>query len=414
MPALFAAAGMVLAWWLTDLDRRALVTHPWLASLLPDLDPEAVRVILGTIAGSTITVLSLVYSMTLVVFTLAAGTLGPRLVERFLEDQNSQIAAGVLAATFSFALVAMVEPRNAGAARLSVMAALVLALASLATLLLFVRAISRRVTLDSELARIADSLAAEAAVLARARNEEAARAPHAPAAWPPPGLPLTSVAASASGYASRCDVGALIELARQQDAQLELLVQPGDPVLQGAPVARFHGGGAETEARIRALVGVAGQRAEADDASFNLHLLLEIALRALSPGINDSYTALAVTDRLVAAMLVLLRAPPATAWRGDEDGVARVLWPDFDGSAAIGAIFPVLRRAAHGNALVVGRLADVLAMLAGLVHPGHRAALLAQAHALRASVDAASFEPTDRAMLEARCAAAERSLAGAG
>ncbi len=321
------------------------------------LEPEPARAVLSTLAGAAMTALGLVYSITLVVFTLAAGSIAPRLLERFTKDRVSQLAIGALGALFLHALVSLaLSPEGPSLA--PPLLACLMALLAVMLLLVFVDRVARRITVDEEIDAIASGLDARIASMAGRSGALERRDLVLPAG------PEVAVRAPASGYLESVAFEALAAAARARSGFLDFRVAPGDPVLKGDIVARALGPGAEAlAAETRDCFAIGRRRTEEGDLRFSVSLLLEIALRALSPGVNDSFTAISVINRLVASLAVAAEhGLDAGVWC-DAEGAPRIAIPKAGLDELIRFAFDPIRQAAAGNLLVVAAASEALKRL---------------------------------------------------
>lgn len=322
------------------------------------LEPGPARAVLSTLAGAAMTALGLVYSITLVVFTLAAGSIAPRLLERFTKDRVSQVAIGALGALFLHSLAALaLSPEGPSLAPPFV--ACLMALLAVMLLLVFVDRVARRITVDEEIDAIAGGLDARIAAMASRGVSVERRALVLPEG------PEAALLAPSSGYLESVAFEALAAAARERSGFLDFRIAPGDHLLEGEIVARALGPGAAALAEeARACFTVARRRTEAGDLRFSVSLLLEIALRALSPGVNDSFTAISVINRLTASLsLAAERGLDAGVWC-DVEGAPRIAIPRSGLDELIRFAFDPIRHAAAGNLLVADAAVHALERLA--------------------------------------------------
>ncbi len=354
------------------------------------------RAVFGALAGAAMTALGLVYSITLVVFTLAAGSIAPRLLERFASDRWSQIAIGALGALFLHALISLAfAPANGAFA--PVWAALGLAALSVLLLLLFVDRVAHRVTIDEEIAAIAEGLdrrlRAAAAIACDARRDELV----------PPGGGEAPIRAPVSGYLNRIDMEAIARFARERSGFVDFLIPPGEAVFEGDVVARALGADAAALAEeARAACDFGRRRTEEGDLRFSVNLLLEIAIRALSPGVNDSFTAIAVIDRLAASLALGAEVGYAAGVVADRTGAPRVATPEEGLEALIDAGFGPIRRACRDNLLVAGAALAALRRLEPKLEGAAKAAAARQGELILAEVAAGPALESDIEALKAR------------
>ena len=398
--ALFGVAQVVL--WLDRLFAAELA-RLWDGSLVVPYDTATT--ILSTLAAGALTTLGLVYSLVLVVFTTAAGNIGPRLLPRFTDDRINQVTAGLFGGLFLFALSVLFATVPAHVPLLGLFVCVVLAIAAVLQLILFVNSAARSVQVDAEVAEIAEQLERQITGLADdddwTDRSALSRRPEAD--------PQTFHARS-SGYLGDLDVEALLDLAVRDDVLLTLEHGPGDFVLQGAPLIRASSAPHDPDAFEEGLAGaiaLTSTRSPEADVEYAVNLLIEIALRALSPGINDTYTAIACVDRLSAA----LAAPVREGLRGEVrllHGTPRLVVPNLSLSGLVATMFGPLRRAASGNVLMHEAMLDALARLHAEAEPGARRLLRREARLVLAEAARASLLSDDMRLLRRRAGAVLR------
>ncbi|MEP7329798.1 MAG: DUF2254 family protein, partial [Betaproteobacteria bacterium] len=166
------------------------------------------------------------------------------------------------------------------------------------------------------------------------------------------------------------------------------------------------------EAAVNAVFILGHQRTATQDIEFAIHQLVEIAVRALSPGINDPFTAITCVDRLGSAVRRLAqRKMPSSVQHFDEQGQLRVIAPAITFPAIVDAAFNQIRQNARSSAAVSVRLLETIAVIAEVVHrPEDRAALLRHADMILRGAREALPEHWDRQEVEARYLAAARVL----
>lgn len=377
--------------------------------------PDGARTLLSTAAGSLITVAGVVFSMTLVGLSLASQQFGPRLVGNFMRDRGNQVVLGTFVATFVYCLLVLrtvrsADPLGESAAfvpQLSLGVALLLTLASLGVLLYFIHHTAESVQVSYVLARVSRALTAQILAFPEAPGEAperragvaVGRFPHlgrpqerdataeeAPAedggaregtpqgAGGRPGaeelsaLPddfrsqAVTVRARRGGYVQSIDSAGLVALAREHDAVLRLHHPPGSLVMLDGPLADVY----PAEA-VDAVVGrienhylLGAVRTPSQDPYFLFDQLLEVAVRALSPGINDPLTANTCIDRIAEALNLLSRRQLPSPTLCDDDGTLRVVVPRPELAPLARHLFAELRAHGAGDPLVARHLAVTL------------------------------------------------------
>ncbi len=329
---------------------------PALTDLLPSFAPGTASDLLAIIATAAMTALSLTYSLTLIVFTLAAGSIGPRLLKRFTSDRISHITAGAFAGTFLYTLncIAFVAPE--GRPSLTVLVALLLAAHAVLQLIFFVRHVAQTVSIDDEVAEIADRLST---VLKEHRTRYSALDE-----VPDEDAFETSIEADRPGYVGAIDERLLVQVAKEHDLIARIVARPGGFVAEGEAILKLSKSVDEdVAARIQAAMQVEPSRSAGREVEFSIHLLVEIALRALSPGVNDVYTAIAVSDGISGAIADILDQDDAPIGILDDDGEPRLILPGLSIWELVGQAYHPLRSAGRNSILMTQALARAFGRL---------------------------------------------------
>ncbi|GKX35783.1 MAG: hypothetical protein MnENMB40S_34010 [Rhizobiaceae bacterium MnEN-MB40S] len=319
---------------------------------------ESARSVLSAIAGAAITTLSLTYSLVLVVFTLAAGNIGPRLLKRFSTETVNQVTAGLFGGTFLYALVALAFVHPNFVPRITVGGAVLLSMLCVFQLIFFVRHVSESVSIDDEIAKITMRLG-EALTKHMNRVDEAGDSPDIDCE--------EGLDAGSAGYIGAIAEDDLVALANREDIVVRVVMSPGGFVLSDETLlALSKQVGDDVADEIRKLVHIEPSRSQSRPIEFNIHLLVEIALRALSPGVNDAYTAIAAIDSLSSALARIADRTTRPLFLCDEKSKVRVVLPELSFGDLLGQAFHPLRRASADNLPVAQALARALARLYGL------------------------------------------------
>ena len=318
---------------------------------------ESARTLLTVVAGGAMTALSLTYSLVLVVFTLAAGNIGPRLLARFASEPVNQVTAGILGGTFLYSLTTLVFMKADFVPGFTVAGSGALAIISVVQLIYFVRHVSESVSVDSEIADISHRLTKqlEALIAASADDEEAFSGDSEFG---------RTLSAPQAGYFSIPAPGRLAALAAEHDMRIRFSCPPGDFVTTGTPLATCDRDiGEELAEKLADAISLTASRVEDGSPRFSINLLVEIALRALSPGVNDTFTAIAVSNSLSESLSRMKGSTEGGTVHAAEDGSARVYVPAQGFEQLLAQSFDPLRRAATGNVLMYQALARALSRL---------------------------------------------------
>ncbi|WP_407529615.1 DUF2254 domain-containing protein [Methylobacterium oryzisoli] len=358
---------------------------------------EGARALLSAVASSTIGVAGTTFSITIAALTLASNQMGPRLLRNFVRDARNQVVLGIFLGTFAYALMVLRTVRtvqeNPFVPHLAISGAIALALVSLATLVWFVHHIATSINVETVIDSVHGDLCD--AVEAHTRDEADVQAPAEALRGGP-------IAAAEGGYLQVVDVDGLADWSHEHGTVLRLRARPGDYVPAGFPVA-FLSAGVEDANKIIARALTFGRRPAAlQDLEYSIRQLVEIAVRALSPGINDPMTAGSVLDHLGDA---LCRIAPRHLLTGAvvREGRVVLIHPvtDYDGLCDV--MFHLIRQNATGSVHVLARLLDVLARVAEVERLTDRlATLLRHADLALAAARRDVTEPRDLADVEVR------------
>lgn len=297
--------------------------------------PEGARAILATVAGSLITVTSLTFSLTVVALQMASSQFTPRLMGTFLSDRGNQAVLSVFLGTFAYTLAVLRSVRSAteGAGPfvpdVAVAVGLVLTVVSVAMLVYFFDHLSQQLRVESVLAEV------QRDTLALARNHLSRRGTDpTPPTMPDMPSDAVTVRALRSGYLQAVDIDRLVRVASEAGAILRLRPSVGSHVTEGTTLAwampQPGGGPLDEEQLTRPVHGgvhLGRERTLQQDVAFGVRQLVDIAARALSPGVNDPATAVATIAALAPVMGELAGRDLAPLIGVDHDGLVRAIAP---------------------------------------------------------------------------------------
>jgi len=414
LPLALAVAAGALAYFLTQLERFAISEWVSATGWLYTIDATGARQFLSTLVASSITVTSLVFSLTLVALSQVSSQLGPRLVRRFRRDRLNQFVLGALAGTFIFSLVllrAVSSDRGDNyVPHLSITVALVLALISFGLLIYFIHHMASAIRVDAVVARVGTDL--DAALFRFQASGRGAPDQTGPRDEPPArsGEPIR---ASKTGYIQTIDYAALAATAKEGGGTIRLDRRAGHFVLAGLPIGGFQasdGTADEIGTAIGRSIVIGAERTIAQDIEFAVGEMVEIALRALSTGVNDPRSAITCIDRLGGGLATVLDDGLPTGRIADADGRLRVVADVVTFEGLVRAAFDQIRQASAGMTAVMIRLVDICADLGRLAgDDAQRDALRGQVEAITRLSDSVA-DPADRDDLHDRIEHARRAL----
>ncbi|MEP7100605.1 MAG: DUF2254 domain-containing protein [Burkholderiales bacterium] len=373
LPGILSLAGVLCAVGLVSLDRSG-VLPPWLIdnAWVYNGGGTGARTLLGAIASSTIGVAGTVFSITIAALSLAAGQMGPRLLRNFTHDRGVQFTLGAFLGTFAYALTVLrsVRTQSEGAftPHLSLTIGILLAFVCLATLIYFVGHMAGRINVDTVIDLVGDDLRS---AVERLTVDTAGPIAPVDGFW----RGATIVADARRGYLQHLDVDRLADWAAGHGTAIRLKVRPGDYVFPGAPIAELTVPVEDAGDAIRSASALNSVRVSADDLEFAIRQLVEVAVRALSPGINDPHTAISVLDRLGAALCDIAPVFLPTGVH-QRDGRTALVVPAVDYDGVVDGMFHLIRQNAGGSAAVLIRMLDVLCAVASCERDAARRATL--------------------------------------
>lgn len=295
VPTLCVVAAMVAAPTVAAIDAAYSAT----GGVLFSGGPDSARQILGVIASSVLTFAGLVFSITIVALQLASTQFSPRVLRAFLRDRHTQVGLGVFVGTYTFALLTLREVRGPDVdgqifvPGLGVTVAVGLALASVATLMVFIHHMAQSVRVVVVIDRIAAETVHALDALYPADPQ--------PRSWSAPVTgPTQVVAAHATGVLAYVDVADLVSFATDHDATVELLVEAGTYVIRAQPLFRVTGD--VDPGHLHNLVGFESEREVSQDPAYGFRQLVDIGEKAISPAVNDPTTAVQCIDRIHALL----------------------------------------------------------------------------------------------------------------
>ena len=307
-PASFSVVAALLGFAMVSLDRNGygdwILDNPWIIPARPQVASDMLMVM----AGSMIGVASTVFSITIAAVAYASGTYGPRLLTNFLEDRGNQLSLATFIGSFVYAIVVMrsvraedeVAPAGLDVAtslpgftpQLSLLVAYLLMAGCVGVLVFFLNHVPSSIQINVVIENIARKLLATIAeIYPRVGDLREAREPI-------PGLP---VVADATGYIRLIDFEKLERLARNSQSTVSVRVRTGDFVHPGLTLLEVTGGRPADRAELTGYFSLGATRTPEQDPHFLIDELVEIGLRALSPGINDPFTAITAIHWLGAA-----------------------------------------------------------------------------------------------------------------
>ncbi len=325
-------------------------------------DGSAARTVLSVIAGSLITVAGLTFSITMVVLQLASSQFSPRILRTFFGDRITQITIGTFVGTFVYSILVLRAVGSFGDAgfvpRLSVTTASLFGIAAAVLLIVFLHHVSQMIQVSHVAANIAQQTLARADVLypkPYGRPVEDERVSDLLDSWH--SQSAGRVLPSHPGYVQRVAIDHLAKSLAPHAERVAIPVCPGDFVSIEAPIAEVWPASAAERCRsqLRSVVSIASERDLVQDLDFGLRQLTDMALKALSPGMNDPMTAVTCISYLRSLLVRLAEreSPPSVRRFPDLELTVIVRRRGFD--EYLESMLQI-NRYAEGDAWVVGEM----------------------------------------------------------
>jgi len=368
---------------------------------------EGARAILQTIAGASATALALVVTLTVTVLSNAGSQFGQRLIRNFMRAVVPKVTLGLFVAStvFSLAVLSRVETvQDPFVPSLSTGVAIVLAFASIVALLVYVHTVALDIQVPSVVAGVAEDLASAVDEYASAPVEEGWRGSEEQRELEERlANDGRDVLASRSGYLQYVDRPALVAMAKGTGAVLRLRLRPGQFLVAGTPMATVwppDAAGPLADEIDRALLE-GPNRTIRQDLRFAVDQMVEVALRALSPALNDQFTGLQCIHWLGDALLRLSQLELPSPVHRDEEGRPRVLEPVLTFEEVVDSAFDPIRRAGREHPGVLEQILITIGRIAPYtLDDGHREVLMAEARTTLEEAPLDSFTEKDRRGLQ--------------
>ncbi|MBA3644026.1 MAG: DUF2254 domain-containing protein [Chloroflexia bacterium] len=404
MPAVITLLAVALAYLTLQIDRELLRDREHDLGWIFGGGAEGARGVLAAISGTMITVTALVFSITVVSLQLASSQLTPRVLRSFMGDRGNQVVLGFFIGTFTYALLVLravrspLEDEGGFVPSLSVTVSMVMALISVALLIFYVHhaanAMRASVVIDRA-ARVTLDLVERVYP-----NDDAAEPFPIPSPWQPAGV-ATVVRADKGGYLQRVDEPALLALAENHAVTVRVELMVGAFALPDGALAslwpeidpeRRDG----CERAIRSALPLGFERAPHADIELGMQQLVDIAVKALSPGINDPSTAMLCIDRLGEVLVAIGKRGSAEAVRRGDDGSVRLVLhpPIFD--RLVHLAFDQIRHYGVADPALAAYLVTALGKVAALLPGDRQDRLVRQARLVLAAIETEIALPADR------------------
>ncbi len=393
----------------TWIDQRVLDTWPRLFGA----GAGGSRGMLVAVASSMITIAGVVFSITLVALSLASSQYTSRVLRNFMKDRTTQTVLGVFVGIFVYCLVVLRTIREGPdlefVPSLAVLGGVLLAFVGIGCFIYFIHHVATSIQASHILARIAAETVGRIDHLFPddvGREDEYRSGPDPSCA--DPRRHWHAAPAPRTGYIQRVEAESLLAIARNQKTVVRMEHHVGDFIIKGMPLASIlttedsQPPSREAISDVSAAYAINAQRTIDQDAAYGIRQIVDVALKAISPGINDTTTAVMSLDYLTAILVKLCGRGIESPCRFDE-GELRVITRGATFASMVELAFEQIRQNAGGNVAVLARLVEALHTLEGQTRrPNRRRVLLHQAQATEEVIGRSIPDSMSREPVEAR------------
>lgn len=376
-PSTMTFGAVLLGILLPHLDSR--LGSDWIRAVgfIRPTEVDGARAILTTLAGATLGVAGVAFSVTIVAVSFASSNYGPRLIGNFMGDRKNQIVLGIFVATFVYCITVLstVHSRSelsdttleAFVPQLSVFFALLLTLAAVGALIAYIHHIPESINIMNLTAKIGDKLHRSVMLMMdgedRGGRAEQDTVDVEPWREEPQAENGEMICAEAAGFLQQVDLESLAALARERKTQIIVHRAPGDFLVAGETIMSARpdkNGDGSIAQRMRVCYTQGANRTDVQDVLFLSDQLVEVLGRALSPGVNDPHTAMLCLNWLRAGLVAFARRSPAQPAKSDD----LVLYRRITFEDMLNRSFDRMRQYVAADRTVTLHALDVLAELA--------------------------------------------------
>ena len=404
-PAAAAVIAVALAIGITAVDQMPYFTAPTMLRI----GAESARAVLGTIAGAMLAVVGMIFSILMVVLVLASQQFSPRILRNFARDPISQNVLGIFIGTFIYSLLVLARisehEDRVFTPVFSVTGAIALAIIAIGAFIYFIDHITKTIRISyivSGISRQTETLLqkmAEETIGGKAANGEQAEI-----AWRP--TEATVVVSPRPGHIQTIDYDALVHFAQEHGLLIKIERQVGDFITREGVLLALLPGQKLSQKQLDELYSVfdiGTERTMYGDVLFGIRQLVDIALKAISPGINDPSTAVNAIDYLDNILVQAARHGDMAGRYYDSAGKLRLLAARPTFVMMLDLAFDQLRHYSSHEPTITVRLLDALAEIAQVTQePTRHEAIWRQATMISRGVDPHITEPLERAKINER------------
>lgn len=333
---------------------------------------DSARSILSTISGAMIGVAGTVFSVTLVALTLASSQLGPRLIKNFMYVRLNQIVLGSYISTYLYCLIVLnsIQASNEYTfiPSFSILVAIIATIANIILLIVFIHQIAVSIQADKVISDVSNSISKQVKVLFPKKigdeldaeenlNVNTVKLKYAN---------IISIKSSKNGYLQYIDGESLMKIMINLESLFEVNYRPGDYLVEEIEIGKLYTNEKiedEILEKILFQFVIGKTKNSQQDFEYSIQQMVEIAARALSPGVNDPFTAITCIDNLTATMCYLAQVNFPSKYRVDDTNEIRIIADIIDFEGVLDASFNQIRQFSAGSTAVIIRLMEVLLII---------------------------------------------------
>lgn len=379
------------------------------------------KALLATLLSSMITMATLAISVTMVVLSLAASQLGPRLIRTFMSDRKTKIYIGLffgaVVACFTLTMILHDAGPEDYIPRLVIMVVFIACFANLFVLLGFFHHVAQSSIADNIITKVASDLNTSLDRLTVNENSQTLKEPDK-SDWPKDfDQKKEHIYFKRSGYVQNINYEQIASFAEKQGLYVQIFFKAGHFLVEGEDGVRIYPKNKlceEVENYIRECFIIGDARTPTQDIEYSIRHLVEIGLRAQSPGQDDNFTAITVLDRLSAAMAILFKKETSPEWIEDDKGRVRVRAKQSNEADIIFSAFDQMRHSARDKPDIIYHILKKLKILCELAHTeAQKQGLLKQLKEIEYSLNYIDKLVLDIKDMKALCAALQKKVQSA-
>lgn len=342
IPGLMVLSAVILSVITGEIDRRFEYVMDEKLGWFYSNKADGARTILSTIAGSMMTVASVTFSITMVAVTSAAGQYGPRLIGNFMRDRGNQITLGTFTSTFVYCLLILRSARTGDGVNVdnavsefvpnfSLLVAMGLTMISVGVLIYFIHHIPETLNVGNITGRVGRKLRGDISkVFPQSLGENSQLPDDLDECDVFDASRSDNVCTHAEGYIQAVNGAAIMQFAEKNDCIVKFIKHPGEFVVKGDTLLQIYSDrgdeiSKDRHDKLRAAFAMGQERTDFQNILFLSDQLVEILARALSPGINDPFTAINCLHWFESALTTAIEGETPTPYRADENGSIRII-----------------------------------------------------------------------------------------